>query len=76
MKKHIFSNPIKEALYTQGKRWTVGYIVAVVALAIMAVLAWSVKMPICGSVAAFAVMLSSGFFICFFGIETVKTEEE
>jgi len=76
MKKHIFRNPIKEAIDTQGKRWVVEAIAAVIALAILSVIAFWVEMTICGIIAAVAVMFSSGFYACYFGIETEVTEEE
>lgn len=75
-KTYIFSNPLKEALYTQGKRWTVKFIVTVALLAILSAVSFVGGMTVWGSISALGVMLSSGFFVCFFGIQTETVEVE
>ena len=75
MKKHIFRNPIKEALYTQGKKWTVSYLLATAMLIPVSMAAFWVGMDIMGTIGAVAEVFCIGFFACWFGIETVSVEE-
>ena len=76
MAKHIFKNPLKEALEIQGKRWTLWYLCSNAGLAALAVLALVLGMKVMGIIAAVAAVLAVAYFIGWFGFDPVPEECE